>query len=336
MRVEPSWASLAFTMLEEGQQAGLVTVMATQGSAPREAGARMVVSDVLSFGSIGGGHLEHIAQQQARRLLIAPGPSWRIQDFPLGPLLGQCCGGKVRLLIERLHRDNDGTWLAAVESRLRSLKDFSIRYHFGPDRIVRAVEDMGPGRNWGSFPDRNSLAHDFVIEPVGAQSQRVIMVGAGHVGSAIARAIRYLPFQTIWYDTRPEFADEHVICRPARSIEQYLWKTEANDRVLVLTHDHALDFRMIEAGLRGQASFVGLIGSNSKRARFVSRLEKAGYGLDVLSRLVCPIGLPGITGKEPAVIAASVAAQLLTIKDSIEIADQTIAYANSAISRIRR
>ncbi len=75
-----------------------------------------------------------------------------------------------------------------------------------------------------------------------------------------------------------------------------------------MTHDHALDYRLARAALSGPARFIGLIGSHTKRARFVSRLD--ADGIDV-TRLTCPVGLPGITGKEPAVIAAAVAAQLL-------------------------
>jgi xanthine dehydrogenase accessory factor len=81
-----------------------------------------------------------------------------------------------------------------------------------------------------------------------------------------------------------------------------------------MTHDHALDYRLVAAALQGEARFVGLIGSATKRARFRSRLLKDGLDEAQLARIVCPIGLPGIAGKEPAVIAASVAAQLLGLR----------------------
>jgi len=281
----------------------------------------MVVSEIGSFGTIGGGHLEFVAQQQARRLMKAPGPSWRIQDFPLGPLLGQCCGGKVRLLIERLHHNEDSAWLAMVDRCLRSLDAFSIRHQFQSDKVAREIHELSAAKNWNSFPDRNLLTGDFLIEPFDNRHQRVILVGAGHVGSAIVRAMQRLPFKIMWFDTRSEIRDERVLCRPADSIEQHLQGAEASDVILVMTHDHALDFRLIEAGLRGNASFVGLIGSATKRARFFSRLEKSGYEKNILSRLVCPIGLPGISGKDPAVIAASVAAQLLAAREAYGFAN---------------
>ena len=80
----------------------LVTILATEGSAPRGPGTRMVVDDAASFDTIGGGALEHQAIEQARAILSYPPGTWRVQDYPLGPLLGQCCGGRVRLLIERV------------------------------------------------------------------------------------------------------------------------------------------------------------------------------------------------------------------------------------------
>ena len=95
------WTSHARDALRQGP-AALVTILATEGSAPRGPGARMVVTGAGLAGTIGGGALEHQAMAQARAILaLAPG-SWRVQDYPLGPLLGQCCGGRVRLLVERL------------------------------------------------------------------------------------------------------------------------------------------------------------------------------------------------------------------------------------------
>jgi xanthine dehydrogenase accessory factor len=83
----------------------------------------------------------------------------------------------------------------------------------------------------------------------------------------------------------------------------------AGDFYLVLTHSHALDLEIVQAVLkRGDAGYLGLIGSLTKRAVFTHRLTQQGFDV---SALHCPIGLPGITGKEPEVIAASIVADLL-------------------------
>src|SRR3954467_8756703 len=101
------WVTQAGQALQRGP-AALVTILATEGSAPRGPGARMVVTSTGLAGTIGGGALEHQAMAQARAILAHPPGSWRVQDYPLGPLLGQCCGGRVRLLVERLDGVPDG------------------------------------------------------------------------------------------------------------------------------------------------------------------------------------------------------------------------------------
>ncbi len=101
------WITHAREALHRGP-AALVTILATEGSAPRGPGARMVVTERGLAGTIGGGALEHQALAQARAILAHPPGSWRVQDYPLGPLLGQCCGGRVRLLVERLESVPEG------------------------------------------------------------------------------------------------------------------------------------------------------------------------------------------------------------------------------------
>src|SRR4051794_13001034 len=95
------WADAARAALAR-EPAALVTILATEGSAPRGPGVRMVVTADALHGTIGGGALEYRVAEQARAILDLPPGSWRVQDYPLGPLLGQCCGGRVRLLVERL------------------------------------------------------------------------------------------------------------------------------------------------------------------------------------------------------------------------------------------
>lgn len=266
-----------------------ITVLATEGSAPRGAGTTMTVTVDGVDGTIGGGNLEYRAIEQARLLLAHPDGAWRVQDYPLGPLLGQCCGGRVRLLIERM----DGP---PPEGNV---------LHFAADRVRReAGEAPAPGAR-GARPEpgeRWSAPADMPRLPL-------MLFGAGHVGRAVARALEGLPYLVGWYDTRPDYAGMPgvTLCAEA-DVEQCVAEHQGHGAILIMTHDHALDYRLARAALGGTARYIGLIGSQTKRARFVSRLE--AEAIDV-TRLTCPVGLPGIPGKEPPVIAAAIAAQLL-------------------------
>jgi len=290
------WTTQARAALREGPTA-LVTILATEGSAPRRAGAHMVVTGNGLAGTIGGGALEHQAMAQARAILALEPGSWRVQDYPLGPMLGQCCGGRVRLLVEHLDAVPDGEG------------PFEIVLS---DRVTRIAPE--PGLHRGPLETRGPLptAGAHFLEPVESETMPVLLFGAGHVGRAIAERAIGLPLDIGWHDSRPEMgetpgvavADEGaLVVRAAEAPEGSV--------VLILTHDHGLDYRLTAAALGGRAAFVGLIGSRTKRARFVSRLTKEGVDA---SRLTCPIGLAEIEGREPETIAISVLAQLLTLR----------------------
>ena len=146
--------------------------------------------------------------------------------------------------------------------------------------------------------------------------------GAGHVGRAIASALAALDCEVDWFDQRDEeFPATTTLGSPwpahirrisVDTVDAEVRGAPPGAFYLVLTHEHALDLRIAEAILRrGDFAFFGLIGSKTKRARFSHRLEERGIAMDTIARMTCPIGLPGIAGKEPEVIAAGVVAQLL-------------------------
>jgi xanthine dehydrogenase accessory factor len=252
--------------LARGEPAVVVRVARAQGSVPRETGTRMLVSATAFDGSIGGGHLEWRAIELARRLLAGAGTLPHEEHVPLGPALGQCCGGAVTLAYEAL----DAAALAA-------------------------------------WPQRPALFH-------------LQLYGAGHVGRAIVRALAPLPLRVDWIDEREdEFPPDaglppqvHKVCVDAVQAEVAL--APPGSMYLVLTHQHDLDLRITEAiTRRGDFGYLGLIGSATKRARFFKRLAERGIAPEVIERITCPIGVPGIVGKEPEVIAAAVVAQLLQV-----------------------
>jgi xanthine dehydrogenase accessory factor len=231
----------------------------------------MLVAEGEVAGTIGGGHLELKAIATARAMLAAGRPEPRSAHYPLGPALGQCCGGAVTLAYAPL----DG---AALQS-------------------------------WPASPPRFHLQ----------------LYGAGHVGRAIARALAPLRVEVDWIDEREsEFAQRfdagdaawpaHIRQVCVDAVEAEVQAAPAGAYYLVLTHQHELDLRISEAILaRGDFGFFGLIGSRTKRQRFIHRFERRGFEASAIARMTCPIGVPGIEGKEPEVIAVAVVAQLLQV-----------------------
>lgn len=282
----------------------LVTVLATEGSAPRGPGARMVVTGDDQHGSIGGGALEYQAMEQARTILALPAGTWRVQDYPLGPLLGQCCGGRVRLLIEHLD-PQASRWLESerpIATRLQA------------DGVARVEADVLTTEPLPARGERPGVGATFV-ESADIRRMPVLMFGAGHVGRAIAQRSGGLPLQFAWYDTRPDAAEmPGVVLADEEAMVACAADAGPEAAVLILTHDHALDYRLTAAALRSTAPFVGLIGSRTKRARFLARLDREGIDA---ARLACPIGMAGIVGKEPDVIAIAALAQLLALRTPV-------------------
>ena len=311
------WSTMERT-LSVHPSCALVTVVEVRGSAPREAGARMVVMPDGTFrGTIGGGALEWQAIAQARESLARREPLSRISQHALGPELGQCCGGSVRLLTEVFEHErvHEVRGLAATE---RS-GPFSTRAEISDQRIRREpAPGAGSQRSAPLVLDGRLLMESF-----GHRHRIVAIFGAGHVGRALMLALAPLPFDVTWIDER---ADAFPAAMPgnvhARHSGDAAAKVEAlPDRafVVVMTHSHPLDLAIVHAALAaGRFDYVGLIGSRSKRARFSRRLREAGIGNEAITGLVCPIGVAGIHSKLPAAIGAAVAAELLQREEAID------------------
>jgi xanthine dehydrogenase accessory factor len=249
-------------------------------------------------GTIGGGHLEWQAIAMARQALRehAQGIASSAQAgktlaawthaFALGPTLGQCCGGVVVLAFEPLNSEALMNW------------------------------------------------------PVVAPRFRLDLHGAGHVGQAIVKLLVDIDCEVRWIDQRLDDSPQalpgdeatlglptgrelvalppHIRCLPTEDAAAEVAYAPPASLHLVLTHRHDLDLAIVDALLRREDvrqgnAWVGLIGSRTKRAAFGHRLQARGHAPELIARIACPIGLPGIVGKEPAVIAVSVVGQLLQL-----------------------
>jgi len=158
-------------------------------------------------------------------------------------------------------------------------------------------------------------------ESYGEAQTPLYLFGAGHVGRAIVLALAPLPFDVRWIDNRDDAFPAHIPANvtPVRSADPAgeLDLAPAHAFVLIMTHEHPLDLAITAAALQRDFPYVGLIGSGTKRARFEKRCREIAIADSRIRGLVCPIGLPEITGKDPAVIAASTVAQLLQVRDKL-------------------
>jgi xanthine dehydrogenase accessory factor len=291
----------------------LIEVSGTRGSTPREKGAFMLVSQAATFGTIGGGQLEYMAIDKARQMLMSPqeegmakkrpegvlsGGATRASsnpattsplgsaatiarngtqlegheacatlDVPLGPEIGQCCGGRVEVLIRLVDHQLASALIAAAQ----------------------AEEGRQPC---------------------------VYIFGGGHVGQALASAVALLPVHLLVVETRAEALEgmpQGIETRLTAMPEAIVRDAPAGTAFAILTHDHALDFLIVaEALKRGDAAYVGMIGSKTKKATFRSWLLTSGGGSEAqFSRLVSPIGGQAVKDKRPQVIAALAAAEIM-------------------------
>jgi xanthine dehydrogenase accessory factor len=329
---------------ERGSDAVLVTVLAGKGSTPREAGAKLVVTVERTFGTVGGGELEHQTIGIAREMLHAP-QQRRTQRFALGASSGQICGGAAELLFARVAAG--AAWVRELAAWHEQGLDCVIAMPMSDDGAECLL--VSADRVWGSLGDpaldqratasarallkgdatapslavEKISAEAFLFERIAAANFRVVLFGAGHVGRAIARILGSLPCTVTWVDSRadqfPERAPDNVRARHTETPIDEVDRASPGSYFIVTTHSHALDFELVTAILaRNDSAYCGMIGSATKRRSFDNALAKRDLPADALDRLTCPIGIASLKGKEPATIAIAVAAQLLELRERTE------------------
>jgi len=296
-------ATLARLVADHGATLRVV-VAGVRGSAPREAGAAMSVWPGGQAGTIGGGALEYEAAAEARAMLAA-GQAAAVWRRPLGPALGQCCGGAVTLVAERV----DAGWLAGLPD-----DGLFARRIEGPEEAPLAIRRaLARARSEGR--DATLWTQGWLAEPVAPPARALWIWGAGHVGRALVSVLAPLPgLRITWIDTAadrfpaeiPETVTARIAAEPGALVPEAPQEAEH----LILTYSHALDLDLCHRLLGHGFATCGLIGSETKRARFRARLAALGHAPAAISRIRCPIGDPGL-GKHPHAIAVGVAAALL-------------------------
>lgn len=278
------------TALRAHKRVARMVIAGHKGSTPREAGASMLIWDGGQSGTIGGGTLEYEAVQRA-----LDGPSLR--HIPLGPSLGQCCGGAVTLVTE-------------IFEDLAQVPEAGI--------YRRQITGDAPAPQCDAF-----WSDGWLSEPLTHPATPLWIWGAGHVGRALVETLAPIPdYQITWIDTTrtrfPDHLPDAVDIAPTPDLAELTIHAPQDAHHLIVTYSHDLDLELCHRLLtRGFAS-AGLIGSKTKWTRFQSRLKALGHSDAQISRITCPIGDPNL-GKHPQAIAVGVAARLLSQRCAIAL-----------------
>ena len=316
------WLHKLIHELDAGRSLVRVVLAEARGSTPQDFGAVMLVGPDRIMGTIGGGELEWRAIARARELLRGESVAAQIERWPLGPELGQCCGGSVRLWFERI-APADRAIFADLFGRMSHGTTVWLRSELHPpggsefrSRVeTQTISGGTVDRRIVSDPptDENAL---MLIERIALDATPVWIFGAGHVGCALAAVLEKLPFQVTVVDGRSEWlarvsGDVHRRLA-AEHPDRLAGEIPSGAAVIIMTHSHEIDYAVCRRALeRSDLLWTGLIGSETKATCFRIRLARDGLADEAIARLHSPIGVAGLRSKDPQVIAVSVAAQLL-------------------------
>lgn len=299
--------------LDRGQPIALATVVACAGSTPRHLGARMAVWAEGQDGTIGGGRIE-LEVTAAAREVAAGGPARRVVHHLVRDL-AMCCGGRMAIAI--------GPAAASRAALAEIVRAADERRRV----VVETPGDGGPLLARPPVGDERALtspraADDRLIELWGP-TPRAIIVGAGHVGRALGPLVAALGFEVIVADDGETGALAAPLPWAARVIESFelvdleraLGPLGAGNHVFIVTRDHALNQRLLEAIIgNDDLAYLGLIGSRGKVGRFEKRLRAKGKVDDARwARLHAPVGLD-LGAETPAEIAVAIAAELVALR----------------------
>ena len=308
------------TALENGERAVLCTILASSGSSPRGAGARMAVfADGSTVGTVGGGKVELLAAQEA--LEVLQGAQTRVRAFCLAPeqvaSIGMICGGNVTIYYQLLTAQE----LPKLRKMLDALNTDANSWLYlkitdGTVEEFEILDEEAAKEQPELFTNRAVLQKDeplIYAEPL-MRAGRVYVFGGGHVGQALVPVLASVGFRVTLYDNRPELADkahfpqaEEIVCGPYDAITV---KPTENDYVVIMTPGHQGDFALLSQVLRGKTRYVGCIGSRHKIARTQQLLREVGITEEAIASVHSPIGLP-ILAETPAEIAVSIAAEMI-------------------------
>lgn len=332
-------------LITQGESFVQATILTQSGSAPRTAGAKMVIRADQSFmGTIGGGLVEARVQELAREVFNTKQSV--IKEYNLsGEEAGQMdmiCGGRLEVLIEYMDASNSELyhiyqelvtamekrkWVVLVTPLFNPLNDNSRSFLVREDYSVSGTFN-GPTEWLGVFASQASgrypqvislLGQRFLVEPISAYGT-VYIFGAGHVSQKLALLTSLVDFRTVVLDDRQEFAncerfataDEVLVIESFEQCFKNL-KIEQDSYLVIVTRGHAFDKIVLAQALRTPARYIGMIGSKRKRDAIYNALREEGFTDKDIERVYSPIGLE-IDAETPEEIAVSITAELIKIR----------------------
>ena len=326
--------------LRKGETAVLVTVIRSEGSTPRGAGAQMAVfSDGSGTGTVGGGSVEHEAQKLARKYLSEKKSA--VGDFSLhaneAADLGMICGGELTLFFQflaaseglvhfleqvvQLSESRKEMWLI---TEINQSSDWSMAIADDEGRLLTCCGDFpvsqpDPGL-LGSFCRMERLdKHTLFVRPLRGSGQ-VYVFGGGHISQMLVPLLHTVFFPCTVVDDNGDYANRErfpqarqvIVTAFDHAFEKI--QVEPRDYIVIVTRGHEWDYSVLTQSLKTEAQYIGMIGSRQKNdALFQKLIRNDGFTITDLRRIKAPIGLD-IGGDTPQEIALSIAAQLVQVR----------------------
>ena len=309
--------------LTRGERVVLCSILASSGSSPRGAGAKMAVfADGHTLGTVGGGAVEYAATQRAMECLHTNTPEMRSYDLRPDEVesVGMICGGRVTVCSQVFAPDmkDEIAALRCWEKVLGGERDAWLLMTLPGERVQRfevlTAEEI-PADKREYFTAKAVWRDDLYVEPI-CRAGKVYLFGGGHVGRALVPVLATVGFPVVVFDNREELAKPEnypaaraVIFGDFGNIYEKVMLTES-DYAVIMTPGHRADFEILAQVLRSNASYIGCIGSKHKVAKTRELLTAQGFADADIARIHSPIGLP-ILAETPEEIAISIAAEMI-------------------------
>ncbi len=321
-------------------ECALVTVIETKGSVPRHAGAKMLVSGGANVGgTVGGGRVEAQAIQAAQKCVAEKRSAFLSVEMLGSEALGDAmiCGGTSRMLVEYV--SDVAPYRAALEMLERGERVLLVKRLSGGQSgagqsgagVVVAISLLdeksaaaGPKRSevaarcLQSGKPHFSNAEGVFYDPL-FPAEKLLVIGAGHVGRAVAAFARMLDFMITVADDRPELIAEARFPPGLSTLSGSYsdivrgFPFDSATYVVIVTRGHGFDLECLRAVLARPYRYVGVIGSSRKIKLVLEQLKAEGFAREKIDSIHAPIGLD-IEAETPAEIAAAIAGELVAVR----------------------